>query len=88
MSRNEWVPSDAAAELKAQSRIFSYTGCEIWICGDNVIVDAQWPLPDLTVREFARPRVYFQERCYCVAEGTPMACRASGGRVRRGRSPT
>ena len=60
--------SDSANALKEQSRIVSYKGCEIWFCGDKVVVDSHVPLPDFKLREFARPRIIFEGACYYVGE--------------------
>lgn len=42
--------------------------CEVWFCGDKVVVDSCLPLEDLKVREFARPRIVFERACYYVSE--------------------
>jgi hypothetical protein len=60
--------SDPANALKSQSRIVSFEDCEIWCCGDKMIVDSRVPLSDLKLREFARPRIIFEGACYYVSE--------------------
>lgn len=41
---------------------------EIWFSEDKLVVDSRVPLPDLTVREFARPRIIFESASYYVSE--------------------
>jgi hypothetical protein len=61
-------PANPANLLKSQSRIVSFESCEIWFCGDKVVVDSRVPLPDLKLREFARPRILFEDASYYVSE--------------------
>jgi hypothetical protein len=58
---------DPAKLLKAQSKIIRIGPCEIWSCGEDLVLDSTIPLPDLVVCEFARPRVWFAEVCYYVS---------------------
>lgn len=59
---------DPAFMAKANSRIIAFEGCEIWFYAGNVVVDSQFPLADLVLCEFARPRIYFQRACYYVGQ--------------------
>ncbi len=68
MAQENSIAADPASSLKEQSRIISFEGCEIWLCEEKVVVDSRVPLPDFTVREFARPRIYFESACYYVSE--------------------
>jgi hypothetical protein len=61
-------PADPAYPLKSQSRIIFFAGCEIWFCNERVVMDSVFPLPDLTLREFARPRISFEGKSYYVSE--------------------
>jgi hypothetical protein len=61
-------PANPANPLKSQSRIVSFESCEIWFCGEKVVVDSRVPLPDLKLREFARPRILFEDASYYVSE--------------------
>ena len=65
---NRSIPVDQDLGLKAQSRIVCFESCEIWFCGDKMVVDSRLPLPDLKLREFARPRIIFEGACYYVSE--------------------
>jgi Circularly permutated YpsA SLOG family len=60
--------ADPASLLKAQSRLVSFESCQIWFHGDNVVVDSRVPLPDLSLREFARPRILFEGASYHVSQ--------------------
>ncbi len=60
--------NDPAGLVKSQSRIVSFEGSEIWFCGGKVVVDSRVPLPELKLREFARPRIVFEAACYYVSE--------------------
>jgi hypothetical protein len=53
--------------LKAGSRIISFPGAEVWFCQEQAVLDAERPIPDLIVREFARPRVVLEGRSYYVS---------------------
>ena len=60
MNKNS-VPANPAPPLKSQSRIVSFEYCEIWFCGDKVVVDSRVALPDLKLREFATCEVMWLE---------------------------
>lgn len=65
---NDLGPNDPARLLKGESRIVSFGCCEVWFLGQKVIVDSQILLPDLKLREFARPKVHFESNSYYVSE--------------------
>lgn len=60
--------TDPAFLTKAHSRLVSFDGCEIWFHDGYVVVDSQRPIADLVLREFARPRIYFQSACYYACQ--------------------
>jgi hypothetical protein len=69
------VLNDPASLLKSQSRIVSFECCQIWFCGDQVVLDSLVALPDLQLREFARPRITFGDACYYLSERSQSGAR-------------
>ena len=68
MANDKSDPANPVHPLKTQSRIVCFESCEIWVCGEKVVVDSRVPLPDLKLREFARPRILFEDASYYVSE--------------------
>jgi hypothetical protein len=68
MANDKSDPANPVHPLKSQSRMVSFESCDIWFCGDKVVVDSRVPLPDLKLREFARPRILFEDASYYVSE--------------------
>jgi hypothetical protein len=63
------TPPETNPGRPAQPGNTAYLGpCTIWFDNQHLVIDSTVPIPDLVLREFARIRIYYADKPYCLID--------------------